>query len=218
MGFVNTVHNTKQYILDLRASKPRIQNLSPKNEWFLVPRTYIKSYPQNLTKIYPPKIQLAVKIGGAFDAQNKACFSYPKCVSKVDPKIKLKIVPLNVFALNAILFPRSRNFPFYDTKFGPASTGQTRLPPRRTAHLVSLHAAVPRTLNTTTKPSSACPKSGGEQGSRSGARQLTISPSAHIHLATIRRTCTRVHVACTLGEFPTPRSISERIQSLRHGE
>ena len=58
----------------------------------------------------------------------------------------------------------------------------------------------------------------GSGGCRSEARQLTISPSAHIHLATIRRTCTRVHVACTLGEFPTPCSISERIPMLRHGE
>ena len=99
------------YVLYLQIPK-RIQNLSPKNVWFLVPRIYIKSYPQNLTKICPPKIELAVKIGGAFDAQNNACFSYPKCVAKVDPKIKLKIVPLNVFALNAILFPRSRDFPF----------------------------------------------------------------------------------------------------------
>ena len=99
-----------------------------------------------------------------------------------------------MFALNAILFPRSRNFPFYDTKFGPASTDQTRLPPRRTAHLFSLHAAVPRTLNTTTKPSSACPKSGDGGGEQVGVTEAGHQPiSAHspCHDTQNLRTCSR---------------------------
>ena len=83
---------------------------------------------------------------------------------KADPKIKLKTVPLNLIALNGILFPRSRNFPFYGSRFGLALTGQTRPLARHTERLFSLHAAVPRALNTATEPSSACAKSGGGWG------------------------------------------------------
>ena len=98
-----------------------------------------------------------------------------------------------MFALNAILFPRSRNFPFYDTKFGPASTDQTRLPPRRTAHLFSLHAAVPRTLNTTTKPSSACPQSrgAGEQVGSAAADHQPISAHSPCHDTQNLHACSR---------------------------
>ena len=55
-------------------------------------------------------------------------------------------------------------FHFMKANFGLASTCQTRPPPRHTAHLFSLRAAVPRALNTMTEPSSACPKSGGGGG------------------------------------------------------
>ena len=43
-------------------------------------------------------------------------------------------------------------------------TGQTRLFARHTARLFSCYAAVPRALNTTAEPSSACAKSGGGGG------------------------------------------------------
>ena len=109
-------------------------------------------------------------------------------------------------------------FHFMKANFGLASTCQTRPPPRHTAHLFSLRAAVPRALNTMTEPSSACPKSGWGRESKSGARQMAISPTVHTHPAMIRRTCTRVHFACALGEFPTPFCISDRIPMVRHGE
>ena len=136
---------------------------------------------------------------------------------KADPKIKLKTVPLNLIALNGILFPRSRNFPFYGSRFGLALTGQTRPLARHTERLFSLHAAVPRALNTATEPSSACAKSGGGGAARSGARQITINPPVHAHPAMIRITYVRLDFACTLGAFPIPCGISERIQMLRHG-
>ena len=99
-------------------------------------------------------------------------------MSKADPKLKLKTAPLNLLALKGILFPRSRNFPFYGSKFGLALTGQTRPLARHTERLFSLHAAVPRALNTTTEPSSACAKSGGGEGGRRGQGRGRL-PSTH---------------------------------------
>ena len=64
-----------------------------------------------------PKVQLAVKKRGCFLMHKRGMIFVTNFLRKIDTKIQLKIVPLKMFVLSRILFPRSRDFPFYGSRF-----------------------------------------------------------------------------------------------------